>query len=502
MQKCLNSRYLQCPFQYSLFVQRMRSLPIVNLDATSPNLVGSAPAIDGLESSRGSYAFISLGCPKNLVDSEQMLGLLQRDGYQLVPNPEQSDFVVINTCGFIDNARKESFEAIDQMLDLKRKGKIRGVIVTGCLAERQQEKLLEARPEIDGMVGVFGRDDISTIVGRFMDGLDEQRSIFRPAPIRALSDDFRLQVTPKHFAYLKISEGCDRLCTFCAIPKMRGKHASKPQDKILEEARKLAANGVREIIIVAQDTTYYGMDIYGEPRLAELLKELDKIDGVDWIRLMYFYPMYIDDHLIDTIASAKRILPYIDMPLQHINNQMLKRMSRRVTQEQTLEMVTKLRRGIPKLVLRTTMITGFPGETDEQFDELEDFVSDIRFERLGVFSYSIEPDTPAAKLPDHLPERIKKERRNRLMAIQQQNAFAWCKEQVGAKLEVLLDKAVDEANNVWLGRSFGDAPDVDSTVFVTGEKGYPLSSGDLIDCEIVSYKDYDLIGAAVGVSET
>jgi ribosomal protein S12 methylthiotransferase len=283
---------------------------------------------------------------------------------------------------------------------------------------------------------------------------------------------------------------------------MRGKHASKPQDKILEEARKLASNGVREIIIVAQDTTYYGMDIYGEPRLAELLKELDKIDGVDWIRLMYFYPMYIDDHLIDTIASAKRILPYIDMPLQHINNQMLKRMSRRVTQEQTLETVTKLRRGIPKLVLRTTMITGFPGETDEQFEELEDFVSDIRFERLGVFSYSIEPDTPAAKLPDHLPERIKKERRNRLMAIQQQNAFAWCKEQVGAKLEVLLDKAVDEANNVWLGRSFGDAPDVDSTVFVTGEKGYPLSSGDLIDCEIVSYKDYDLIGAAVGVSET
>lgn len=480
----------------------MRSLPIVNLDSNSPNLVGLDPVVNGLESSRGSYAFISLGCPKNLVDSEQMLGLLQRDGYQLVPNPEQSDFVVINTCGFIDNARKESFEAIDQMLELKRQGKIRGVIVTGCLAERQQEKLLEARPEIDGMVGVFGRDDITTIVGRFMDGLDEQRSIFRPAPIRALSDDFRLQVTPKHFAYLKISEGCDRLCTFCAIPKMRGKHASKPQEKILEEARKLAANGVREIIIVAQDTTYYGMDIYGEPRLADLLKELDKIDGVDWIRLMYFYPMYIDDHLIDTIASADRILPYIDMPLQHINNQMLKRMSRRVTHEQTIEMVTKLRRGIPKLVLRTTMITGFPGETDEQFEELENFVSEIRFERLGVFSYSIEPDTPAAKLPDHLPERIKKERRNRLMAIQQSNAFAWCKEQVGTTLEVLLDKAVDEANNVWLGRSFGDAPDVDSTVFVTGEKGEPLSSGSMIDCEIVSFKDYDLIGAAVGVSRT
>ncbi len=471
----------------------MRALPIVNLDSPTPD-----PSLACGENSRGSYAFISLGCPKNLVDSEQMLGLLQKDGFKLVSNAENSDFVVINTCGFIDNARKESFEAIDQMLELKRQGKIRGVIVTGCLAERQKENLLEARPEIDGMVGVFGRDDITTIVNRFMDGLDEQRTIFRPAPIRALSDDYRLQVTPAHFAYLKISEGCDRLCTFCAIPKMRGKHASKPMEKILEEARKLAENGVREIIIVAQDTTYYGMDIYGEPRLAELLKELDAIDGLDWIRLMYFYPMYIDDHLVETIASAKRILPYIDIPLQHINDQMLKRMSRRVSQEQTHALVTKLRRGIPNLVLRTTMIAGFPGETEEQFEDLEDFVAELRFERLGVFAYSIEPDTPAAKLTDHLPERIKKERRNRLMAIQQQNAFAWCEEQIGKKLPILIDKGVDEANNIWLGRSYGDAPDVDSTVFVTGDPSHPLKPGALVDCEIVSYKDYDLIGAAVG----
>jgi ribosomal protein S12 methylthiotransferase len=417
----------------------------------------------------------------------------------LVTHPDQSDFVVINTCGFIDNARKESFEAIDQMLALKREGKIKGVIVTGCLAERQQEKLLEARPEIDGLVGVFGRDDITTIVERFMDGLEEQRSIFRPAPIRALSDDYRLQVTPKHFAYLKVSEGCDRLCTFCAIPKMRGKHASKPMDKILEEAKRLAANGVRELIIVAQDTTYYGMDVYGEPRLAELLAELDRIEGVDWIRLMYFYPMYIDDRLIDTIASAKRILPYIDMPLQHINDQMLKRMSRRVTQQQTYDLVAKLRREIPNLVMRTTMITGFPGETDEQFDELENFVASARFERLGVFSYSIEPDTPAAKLSDHLPERIKKERRNRLMAIQQANAFAWCEEQVGKRMEILIDKAIDEAENAWVGRSFADAPDVDSSVFITGDKELTLRPGCMVECEIVSYKDYDLVGAAIGV---
>jgi ribosomal protein S12 methylthiotransferase len=424
--------------------------------------------------------------------------LLHRDGYNLVQDPEKSDFVVINTCGFIDNARKESFEAIDQMLDLKRQGKIRGVIVTGCLAERQQEQLLEARPEIDGLVGVFGRDDITSIVQRFMDGLDEQRVIFKPAPIRALPDNFRLQVTPPHFAYMKISEGCDRLCTFCAIPKMRGKHASKPIEGILEEAQKLADNGVRELIVVAQDTTFYGIDLYGRARLFELLEQLDGIQGLDWIRLMYFYPMYIDDTLVSTIANSKKIVPYIDMPLQHINDTMLKRMARRVTRDKTHELVTKLREGIPNLVMRTTMITGFPGETDEQFDELEEFVAEMRFERVGVFTYSIEPDTPAAKLPDHLPERIKKERRNRLMAVQQRNAFAWCEEKIGTRMDILIDKAVDESNNVWLGRSYADAPDVDAAVFVTGEKERPMKAGDLVDCEIVSSKNYDLVAAATG----
>ncbi len=474
----------------------MRSLPIL-ADHNASN-EGLARLQSETESAKGSYAFISLGCPKNLVDSEQMLGLLHRDGYNLVQDPERSDFVVINTCGFIDNARKESFEAIDQMLDLKRQGKIRGVIVTGCLAERQQEALLEARPEIDGLVGVFGRDDITTIVHRFMDGLDEQRTVFKPAPIRALADNFRMQLTPPHFAYMKISEGCDRLCTFCAIPKMRGKHASKPIEGILEEAQKLADNGVRELIVVAQDTTFYGIDLYGRARLFELLEQLDEINGIDWIRLMYFYPMYIDDQLIKTIAGAKKILPYVDMPLQHINDTMLKRMARRVTRDKTHELVTKLREGIPNLVMRTTMITGFPGETDEQFDELEAFVAEMRFERVGVFTYSVEPDTPAAKLPDHLPERIKKERRNRLMAVQQQNAFAWCEERIGTRMDVLIDKVVDESNNAWLGRSYADAPDVDATVFVTGEKDKPIKAGDLVDCEIVSSKNYDLVAAAIG----
>ncbi|MEZ6138376.1 MAG: 30S ribosomal protein S12 methylthiotransferase RimO [Pirellulaceae bacterium] len=473
------------------------TLPIVDSSASDP-AHGLADEAMG-SGARGKYAFISLGCPKNLVDSERMLGLLRDDGYRLVKEPEQSDFVVINTCGFIDNARKESMDTIDQMLELKRSGKIRGVIVAGCLAEREREQLLAARPEIDSLVGVFGRDDITRMASQLVDGLEEQRTIFRPAPIRALDDTNRLRITPRHFAYLKISEGCDRLCTFCAIPKMRGKHASKPQEEIIREARQLVESGVRELIIVAQDTTYYGRDICGESKLTELLEELQTVDGLDWIRLMYFYPMYIDDRLIGTIADSDKILPYIDMPLQHFNAEMLKRMARRVTPEGTREIVAKMRARIDDLVLRTTFITGFPGETDAQFAELVDFVQEARFERLGVFTYSLEPDTPAAKLPGHLPDEVKAARRERLMEVQQELAFDWCKRQVGNALEVIVDKVVDESNNVWLGRSFADAPDVDAVVFVTGNKRQPLHEGAIVPAEIVGHKDYDLIAAAIGV---
>ena len=243
---------------------------------------------------KGTYAFVSLGCPKNLVDSERMLGLLRLDGYQLVSDPDGADFVVVNTCGFIEAARAESFGAIQEMLQLKRRGRTRGVIVSGCLAERQREALLESCPEIDQLVGVFGREEITRVADRLMGNLQEQRTVFRPAPIRALPDTDRLRITPRHFAYLKISEGCDRLCTFCAIPKMRGKHASKPIEQVVAEARQLAADGVRELIVVAQDTTYYGLDLYGTPRLLDLLRELEQVEGLDWIRLMYLYPMYVE----------------------------------------------------------------------------------------------------------------------------------------------------------------------------------------------------------------
>lgn len=445
---------------------------------------------------KGTYAFVSLGCPKNLVDSERMLGLLQVDGYRLVPDPDGADFVVVNTCGFIERARAESFSAIDEMLELKRRGRTRGVIVSGCLAERQKEDLLEERPGIDCLVGVFGREEITRVADRLVGRLDEQRAVFQPAPIKTLPDSERLRITPRHFAYLKVSEGCDRLCTFCAIPKMRGKHVTKPVEEVIREATQLAKDGVRELIIVAQDTTYYGMDLYGEPRLASLLRELETVPGIEWIRLMYFYPMYVTDELIDVIAASRRIVPYLDMPLQHINDTMLRRMARRVTRQQTEEMLAKLRARIPNLAIRTTFITGFPGETEEQFAELSDFIRAQRFERMGVFTYSLESDTPAANLPEHLPEDVKESRRGRLMAVQQEVAFDWTAAQVGKRIEVIIDQPVPNERNVWVGRSMADAPDVDAAVYVTGGP-HKLQPGRIVPCEVVTCQGYDLIAVAL-----
>jgi ribosomal protein S12 methylthiotransferase len=445
--------------------------------------------------SKGRYAFITLGCPKNLVDSERMLGLLRLEGYELVDDPRGADFAVVNTCGFIEAARQESLAAIDEMLELKRRGQLRGVIVSGCLAERQREALLEARPEIDQLIGVFGRDEVTKAADRLLGGLNEQRQVFHPAPIHPLADTGRMRITPRHFAYLKISEGCDRLCTFCAIPKMRGKHHSKPIEEVVAEARELAADGVRELVVVAQDTTYYGMDLDGRPRLADLLRKLEQIDGVDWIRLMYLYPMNVTDELVDLVASSERIVSYLDVPLQHASDAMLRRMQRRVGRRETDELLARLREQIPGLVLRTTMITGFPGETDDDFDELVEFVRGQRFERLGVFTYSLEPDTPAARLPDHVPEEVKQERRDRLMAEQQEIAFAWNDAQIGRRLEVLVDAAVPEENNAWVGRSYADAPDVDGVVYVTGEG---LAAGSIVPCEVVARSEYDLVAVAVG----
>jgi len=475
-------------------------LPVVTDSPTPLSRSAASQAIVDAQTHepRGRYAVVSLGCPKNLVDTEQMLGRLDADGYRMVDSIDGADFVVINTCGFIASARKESLEAIDEMLALKRDGRIRGVVVTGCLAERSRESLLDERPEIDALIGVFGRDEIVAVADRLFGGLEEQRTVFRPAPIRALADNMRAAVTPRHFAYLKISEGCDRLCTFCAIPKMRGKHASKSIEQVVSEAKMLAASGVREMVVVAQDTTYFGLDLYGETRLRQLLEELDQVEGLDWIRLMYFYPMYIDDALLRTIAQAKRIVPYIDMPLQHASNTMLRRMARRVDRPAIERIVGQIRDTIPGVVMRTTMISGFPGETESEHRELVDFIDQQRFEHLGVFTYSVEPGTPAEKLPNRVPAKVIKRRHNELMAMQQKIAFQWTQSRVGSTAEVLLDNELADQPGIWIGRTAAEAPDIDGLVYVNAQPDDELSAGKFVSCEFVAADGYDLVAVPVG----
>lgn len=437
-----------------------------------------------------TYAFVSLGCPKNLVDSERMLGKLAQDGYMLTPEADGADVVVINTCGFIEPARQESLSVIQEMLDLKEQGRVGAVVVAGCLAERKKEELLEIVPEVDHIVGVFGREEIVEVLDRTRKQQTEQRSLFRPAPVRALEDTARLRVTPRHYAYLKISEGCDRLCTFCAIPKMRGKHITKPIEEVIKEAKELVNDGVRELNIVAQDTTYYGLDLYGRVRLAELLQELDQLEGLDWIRILYAYPIHFTDELLDVLGNAKKIVPYLDMPLQHINDRMLRRMQRKVTREQTETLLKKLRKTIPDLTLRTTFIVGFPGETDADFQELFDFVQDQRFERVGVFTYSREPDTPADRLPDHLPEEVKFQRQAMLMEAQQTIAFEWAESQIGKEVQALIDGPDPEVPGHVLGRTPADAPDIDCLIRI---KTNNLQSGDLVKVKVTAADGYDLI---------
>jgi ribosomal protein S12 methylthiotransferase len=481
----------------------MQQLQIVDPSASASCGAGTSvmPSIAPVDPAtcRGTFAMVSLGCPKNLVDTERMLGLLRDDGWQLVGEPAGSDLVIVNTCAFIDASRAESYAAINEMLDLKKAGQTRGVIVAGCLAERQKDKLLDELPGVDAVIGVFSRDEVARSAERLIGRLGEQRSIFKPAPARALDDSGRMRVTPRHMAYLKISEGCDRTCTFCAIPKMRGKHATKPIEEVVREAKELAADGVKELVIVAQDTTYYGMDLYGEPRLVELLAELEKIEGFTWIRLMYLYPMYFTDELIDAIAASKKIIPYLDMPLQHASDPVLKRMQRRVAKQPTEALLEKLRARIPNLVLRTTFITGFPGETREQFEEMLDFVRRWRFERAGVFTYSLEPDTPAAKLDGHMDEAEKVARRDELMREQQKIAHEHSRAQVGKVLDVIVDRQSDEREDVWIGRTYADAPDIDCVVYVTapGSSAKQPLTGKIIPVEIVASSGYDLAGVPV-----
>jgi len=452
------------------------------------------------------YYLISLGCPKNLVDSERMAGLLAERGHQLVGQVESADLAVINTCGFIADARTESHDAIAEMVDRKRRGLLQRIVVAGCLAERDREALLAQYPEIDQVLGVFARDRIAAAVDRLsLPVVDqsalpvvEQRGEFSPAPIRPLPDTGRLRLTPPHLAYLKISEGCNRTCSFCSIPLMRGPYASKPIEAVVDEARELAAGGAVELILVAQDTSFYGIDLYGRPSLAELLDKLESIEPLRWIRLMYLYPQHIDDRLIDRVAASGKVLPYLDLPLQHIDDEILAAMRRRVTRTDTERLLDRLRSRIERLVLRTTMLVGFPGETDGQFEDLVRFVEKQRFERLGVFAFCPEPGTPAAAMADQVPEPVKQERCRRLQEVQQRIAYAWSEAQVGADCDVILDSPVAESKNAFVGRSWADAPEIDGAVYVTGTG---LQVGQILPCRIIMARQYDLIGIPLADAE-
>jgi ribosomal protein S12 methylthiotransferase len=419
-----------------------------------------------------------------------MAGLLQLDGYRMAAQPEGAEIVVVNTCGFIGDARRESHDAIREMLQLKKRGRVGRVIVTGCLAERDKEQLLEKYPEIDQLLGVFARDDIAIAVGQLSRGENEHRALFRPAPSRPLPDNGRRRITVRHLAFMKIAEGCNRLCSFCSIPLMRGPYASKPMEQVVAEATELAKDGVRELVLVAQDTTFYGLDTEGKPMLAPLLRKLEKVPGIAWIRLMYLYPMHITDELIDVLAGGGKVLPYLDIPLQHINDEVLQRMRRRVNRAETEKLIDRLRSRIDSLVLRTTMLTGFPGETEAQFEELVEFVQKRRFERLGVFAYCGEEGTPAVELDGQLSEEIKRARRDRLMAVQQEIAFGWNASQAGRSLDIMIDRCIPGEENACVGRSYADAPEVDGEVYVTGDDLLP---GQIVRCEVVAAQGYDLI---------
>ncbi|HID23079.1 MAG TPA: 30S ribosomal protein S12 methylthiotransferase RimO, partial [Planctomycetaceae bacterium] len=361
-------------------------------------------------------------------------------GYAIQAEPEGADYVIVNTCGFIAPAKEESLEVIRRMARLKRRGSIGALIVCGCLPERERERLLEQVPEIDALVGVFGREQIADVLAR-LESDRRARPVLIPAPARdAFDDRARLRITYRHYAYLKIAEGCDRTCTFCTIPKIRGPYVSKPIEQVVEEAAELAEDGTRELILVAQDTTYYGSDLYGRPRLAELIRQLEPIGGIRWIRLLYCYPDEFSDELIETIADSPKVVPYLDLPLQHISDRMLRLMGRGVTRSEIEGLIERLRARVPGLVLRTTLLVGSPGEGEREFEELLAFVRTARFERLGVFTYYDEPETPAAKLPGHVPGKLKRKRREQLMREQQRVAFEWSRSQVGRTLELIIDE--------------------------------------------------------------
>ena len=433
--------------------------------------------------------FISLGCDKNLVDTEEMLGLLASRGYEMTDDETEADIIVINTCCFIHDAKEESIQNILEMAEYKKEGKVKALIVTGCLAERYRQEILDEIPEVDEVLGTTAYDRILDAVDAALAG--EHSVMLADIDALPLPDTKRLVTTGGHFAYLKIAEGCDKHCTYCIIPKIRGNYRSVPMERLIREAEELAAQGVKELILVAQETTLYGKDLYGEKSLHRLVRELCRISGLQWIRILYCYPEEITDELIQVMKEEKKVCHYLDLPIQHASDAVLKRMGRRTTKQELIEIIGKLRREIPDICLRTTLITGFPGETEEQHEELIEFVDEMEFDRLGVFTYSPEEDTPAEKMPDQIDEEVKEERQAELMELQQEIAFDNAERMVGREVLVMIEgKVADE--NAYVGRTYRDAPNVDGLIFINTDE--ELLSGDFARVKVTGALDYDLIG--------
>ena len=433
--------------------------------------------------------FISLGCDKNLVDTEVMLGLLASRGYEMTDDETQADIIVINTCCFIHDAKEESIQNILEMAEYKKSGQAKALIVTGCLAQRYRQEILDEIPEVDEVLGTTAYDKILDAVDAALAG--KQEVMLSDIDALPLPDTKRLVTTGGHFAYLKIAEGCDKHCTYCIIPKIRGNFRSVPMERLVKEAEGLAEQGVKELILVAQETTLYGKDLYGEKSLHVLLRELAKISGIRWIRILYCYPEEITDELIQVMKEEPKVCHYLDLPIQHANDEILKRMGRRTSKQELVDIIGKLRREIPDICLRTTLITGFPGETKEQHEELMDFVDEMEFDRLGVFTYSPEEDTPAALMPDQIDEEVKEERQAELMELQQDIAFDNAQDMVGREVLVMIEgKVADE--NAYVGRTYRDAPNVDGLIFINTDE--ELLSGDFARVKVTGAVDYDLIG--------
>ena len=436
--------------------------------------------------------FVSLGCDKNLVDTEVMLGLLTQKGHQMVDNEEMADVIVVNTCCFIHDAKEESIQTILEMAEYKKEGTLKALIVTGCLAQRYKQEILDEIEEVDAVLGTTSYDKIVDAIDEALQG----NKSLQLEDIDALPvvDAKRLVTTGGHFAYLKIAEGCDKHCTYCIIPKIRGNFRSVPMERLIREANDLVEQGVKELILVAQETTLYGKDIYGEKSLHILLKELCKISGLRWVRILYCYPEEIYDELIEVIKEEDKICKYLDLPIQHACDAVLKRMGRRTSKAQLVEIIEKLRREIPEIALRTTLITGFPGETEEQHEELMQFVDEMEFDRLGVFTYSPEEDTPAATMPDQIDENIKEDRQADLMELQQEIAFELAENMIGKEVLVMIEgKVADE--NAYVGRTYMDAPNVDGLIFV--ETDEEMMSGDFAKVKVTGALEYDLIGEII-----